>query len=67
VRTKYEKEEKRPNGKEASGRPYASPCAMCGVVCAGLHANMNSYTYSSVTGLGAKVFLEIEGDGDMCS
>jgi hypothetical protein len=31
-----EKEEKRPNGKEASKRPYASPCAMCGVDCAGL-------------------------------
>jgi hypothetical protein len=36
LRVGYEKGEKRPNGKEASKRPCASPCAMCGVVCAGL-------------------------------
>jgi hypothetical protein len=32
---------KRPNGKEASKRPCASPCATCGVVCAGLRERCN--------------------------
>jgi acetyl esterase/lipase len=36
----YENEEKRPNRKEASRRPCASPCAMCGVVCAGVRSTV---------------------------
>jgi hypothetical protein len=38
------KRKKRPNGKEASKRLYASPCAMCGVVCAGLRVGVCTLT-----------------------
>jgi hypothetical protein len=35
-----EGEEKRPNGKEASKRPHACPCALCGVVRAGVRSTV---------------------------